>query len=89
MAIENVSAAPAGAAQVTIPRQLLERIGECLIATNDRLVVIGDLISIGLMANGSEELPSLLTAMRASLGNDPDGLTRLMPEIDGLLEARA
>lgn len=70
---------------IAIPRELLERIGTCLRATNNRHVVIDDLCEIGIKADAVDRTHSLLTAMKHSLGNDPDGLTDLIPEIDELL----
>jgi hypothetical protein len=70
---------------IAVPRELLERIGKCLSATNDRICVVDDLCEIGIKADIIEYMQSLLTAMKASLGNDPDGITDLMPEVDELL----
>jgi hypothetical protein len=89
MAIDNVSAAPAGAAQVSVPRALLANILASLRATNNRLVIIEDLCVIGIKADDADCAGSLLHAIRHTMGNDPDGLTDLMPEIEGLLGMRA
>lgn len=77
------------AATITVPVELLKRISTCLTATNDRLVIVDDLCRIGIKADIIDHMESLLKAMQASLGNDPDGITDLIPEIDELLEAAA
>lgn len=88
MATETVSAAHVGAAKVSIPSAVLANILASVRGTIERLVVIDDLCTVGLLANCPDSTDGVLKAIRHTMGNDPDGLYDLVPEIEELLRAQ-
>ena len=83
--LENLRRAAQVENTIAVPLQLLLNIRRAIGDTIDRQVVIDDLCTLGIGNPFSDCTDSLLTAIKASQGNDADGLTELTTEIDALL----